>query len=283
MLIHVHELAHMGNQQMSQKMKVRITAGREVVKTKKHSKGIFQTTLTIKVEQGTEYIVIDLMSEVDVLLARAKLHVKDDILAETKTRETVQNMKEMSKCCPLNPALRLTFCHHPDMVAEGMISSHDPETAMLLQQKLDQASERVAAHDHVTDLEILSAAIEGPVDVFGKLGATTRKYMAAMGPPFSRRYCLGLWKDKSSYEEHQNAQLEIDILKVHSVQADPHRPDVFIVSYFNNHKIDTTQTFRIVEKTAKLWVQLLHIFITKAHDNKRAERMDKRDKDKQFR
>jgi len=285
LLVHVHEMVNLQMKQKT-KLKVRVTAGQQVAKTGKSSKGIFQCSLTISVAQGTQYLLVDLITESEVLLAQLKLHVEKDVLTQKKAQEKVYPMKERAKGCPLNPTVRLTLCQSnerdlEDPLTESLLTGKDPETVMLMQQKLIMAEEEVKNHDRrcresMSEMEVLMQAGGGPVETFGSFGSTTRRYCGVMGPPLSRRFFLGIWKDQQEYEGHVDAQQEIDVLKIHSVQADPGRSDVFVISYFDQHRVSKKLTCRIIDRPVKLWVEMLHLIITKAHEHHRAHKKDKK-------
>merc|ERR1712124_55261 len=124
---------------------IRITAGQQEAITSKSSKGIFQDSLNMSVQQGTQDLVIDLITESKVVLAQLKLNVEKDILGAKSiaksSQEKVWPMKERSKECPLNPVVRLTFSitgerDLEDPLMNSMLQGKDPETIMLMQQQL---------------------------------------------------------------------------------------------------------------------------------------------------
>merc|ERR1712224_1072742 len=106
----------------------------------------------MSVQQGTQDLVIDLITESKVVLAQLKLNVEKDILGAKSiaksSQEKVWPMKERSKECPLNPMVRLTFSitgerDLEDPLMNSMLQGKDPETIMLMQQQLGKAEEEV--------------------------------------------------------------------------------------------------------------------------------------------
>eukprot|EP00929_Paragymnodinium_shiwhaense_P009837 TRINITY_DN114193_c0_g1_i1.p1 TRINITY_DN114193_c0_g1~~TRINITY_DN114193_c0_g1_i1.p1 ORF type:complete len:354 (+),score=100.64 TRINITY_DN114193_c0_g1_i1:151-1212(+) len=283
LLVHVHEAKFECDRKM--KVKVRITAGDQVAYTSS-SKGIFQSTMNIFVEQGTNQLIVDLVTESDVLLAQLKFGIEKDILNQTKkkNKEGVFPMKQKGKGL-LNPSVRLTISTDFGDEEAGLLQGSalkDPETVFLMKQQLIQAEQEVSskqgakARESMHDLEVLMQACAGPVQVFGSFGGTDQRYVGVMGPPNSRRFVIGIWKSQQHFEELGKEVLEVEILKIFSAQADPSRPDVFVVSYFDRDRVSKKLTCRIVDRPAKLWVDFIQLIIGKVHEYHKASKAEKK-------
>ena len=64
------------------------------------------------------------------------------------------------------------------------------------------------------------------------------------------------------------------MLKVQSVQADPTRTNVFVVNYFDEHRVGQRLTFRRIDRARDVWVEMLQLVITKAHASRKAMKHD---------
>jgi len=85
LIINVHEATYTAASKSKYVSKlttaVRVTAGAQTVKTDDSSKGIFQQMLQIFIEQGTEYVLVELMDSRDRKVAGSlKLDIMSDIL-----------------------------------------------------------------------------------------------------------------------------------------------------------------------------------------------------------
>ena len=63
------------------------------------------------------------------------------------------------------------------------------------------------------------------------------------GPPDQKRYTLCIYKDESSCNKGGNPEVEVELLKVLSVQPDPARSEVFIINYLEKNKAGKTRVF----------------------------------------
>ena len=62
---------------------------------------------------------------------------------------------------------------------------------------------------------------------------------------------------------------EIDLLHIQSVQPDPTRTNVFVVTYYNKDskaRVSEKLVFRRIDRARDVWVEMLQLLITKAHD-----------------
>jgi hypothetical protein len=283
LLCHVHEVKFTGEKNM--KFRVRITAGDQIVKTSA-TKGIFQNTLSVFIEQGTTDVLFELVSVSHVVLAHVKLDLQRDILnkindekSANSLREKVFKMKQKGKGL-VDPSIvvSMTMSDGTDE-EEGLLSGTNPETAFLMRDKLAAAKEEILQKSPrnagmSTDLEVLMQACSGPIDVFAGCGAASRVAMGVMGPPLSRRFFIGMWQRQRDMEAYQirdgkekvDAWREIDLLKIHGVQEDPDRSEVFVISYRSKSEGDMQTSFRIVDRPAKLWVEMLSQLISQVHE-----------------
>jgi len=262
LVVHVHEVTYKAAKKL--KLRVRLTAGQEAVTTSKSSKGSFQVSLHMLVRQGTQYLIVEVISESEVVLAQHKLHIDLDILQQRRVQDKLFNMKPKFRALN-NPAVRLTLqCCRVNDVEEGILSSRDPEVV----KQRDQRDKPDWSKDwsNTNDTEALSRACRGPVEVFGSFGNTTKRFVGIEGSPGAQRFVLGIWNDEHECEARLDAQLEVDILRIESVQADPGRFDVFVVHYFDHRGVSRKLTCRIIDRPAKMWVEMLHNVITRARE-----------------
>lgn len=288
LLVHVHEVA-MEHKASHLRTQVRLSAGHQKVSTDKSSRGIFQTPLLIHVEQGTVYLLVELISESGTVIAAHKLNIVKDILRPSNLNErwfplVVKNSKVL-----LKPKVKLTFCISTGSEEEGLFLGKDPHTAYLLKRQLTLAEQAVVdktdARDPQKDgvqqeIDVLKQACAGPLEMFCHFGSTDKRYAGVLGPPQSRRWVLAFWRDQEEFERKKEATLEIDMLKILGVGADPSRADVFVISYYDENRIHKQATFRIIDRPTKVWVEMIQLCLQTARrwrKEKKSFKIRKRD------
>jgi len=258
---------------------VRFTAGQHSVKTNTSSSGIFQESVHVIVEQGAEEIIVDLLDNRSNVLATLKLDIMKDLmdynhdLIDYKP-ETVYAMKPMAKGI-MKPKLKLTIVvDRPDDVEKGLLEGMNSDVDFLVRQQLNKAKQEGLAHgdEALSEMEVLKQAASGPLEVFEGLGKMYNVFVAVLGPPFSRRWVLGIWNDQKDFEANKHAIQEIDLTKIETVQGDPSRLHVFIVNCFDDSRVRKSLTFRRIDRARDVWVEILHLLVTKARDAKKASK-----------
>mmetsp|Transcript_84150 Transcript_84150/g.223425 ORF Transcript_84150/g.223425 Transcript_84150/m.223425 type:complete len:362 (-) Transcript_84150:68-1153(-) len=287
MMLLVHEVLMQNTKKLT--TAVRVTAGGHTVKTDESNKGIFQQPLSIFVEQGTESIDVELLdARGHKVLASVKLDPIQDVLRPKQLlHEKVMPMKQKSKGV-LNPRIKLTvMLESADEAEQGLLSGVDiglgAEANMMLRQQLqkvlleeelretNEMEGGTESHGQggMSDLELLAKGCCGPLEMFGAWGAKETVFIGVRGPPNSKRYYLGVWKNQESFERAFNkGSPEIDLLRVTSVQPDPGRTEVFAVNYLDGHKVKKKLTFRILDRNRDVWVEMFMLLIKMMHDQK---------------
>merc|ERR1719264_2016014 len=253
---------------------VRVTAGLQVVETDESSKGIFQQPLSIFVEQGTDVVNIELLNYRDrKVLAGLKMDILKDILERKEGRhEQVMPMKQKNKGV-LNPRIKLSIILESQNEAEkGLLSGIDlgQEANMMVMSQLRKVvTEADKAGEQLSELDLLCKGCQGPLDMFGSWRSQDQVFVAVMFPPESKRYILGIWKDKADYERGVKANPEIDLLKIISVQQDPGRSEVFVMNYIESGtKAKKRLTFRRLDRARDVWVDMFQLLIKLVHEQK---------------
>lgn len=264
--------------------KVRIVAGAHSVKTDSNSNGIFQQPLHLTVEQGTENLVVDLLDQHGRVLATLALDIAEHVLGPKSLKpEVVHNMKAKAGKSLRNPKIKLTMVVDAASDAEkGLLggSSATSDVDILVRQQLRKAKEEGSASDASdakiqSEMDVLKQACSGPLELFEGLGKTANVYVAALGPPNTRRWVLGIWQSKRDYDSKRPTELEVDLVKVESVRADPSRHHVFVMNYYDEDKMRHSLTFRRIDRARDVWVEILLLLVQKAHDHHKARKQEK--------
>jgi hypothetical protein len=265
---------------------VRLTAGLHAVKTDPNSNGIFQQPLIISVEQGTQFINVDLLDMHDRALATLQLDVVDHLFgARIPQPEMVYTMKQKGKGIR-NPKCKLTMVvSNADDAEQGLMTGTGPQSDVdiLVRQQLKKAKEEGKGvkgreeGEQLSEMEILKQACAGPLELFEGLGKTCNVYVAVLGPPTSRRWVLGIWHDKRDFDSKRYAMQEIDMLKIQCVQGDPTRHHVFQVQCYDESRVRKTLTFRRIDRARDVWVEILTRLVQQAHDSRKELKMNRPD------
>jgi len=258
---------------------VQITAGAHTVKTSPNKSSVFEQPLHITVEQGTEQLVVDLLTTSSKLLATVKIDVYE-IQSETNLQpEIVYQMRQKGKGIQ-NPRIKLTMvASSADDPERGLISSTTrSDVSILVRQQLKKAQMK-PGKEGASQMDVLKEACSGPLESFegSRLGQTQAVYVAVVGPPISRRWVMGIWRDQRDFLEKKRAIKEVPLLKIQSIQADQKRNHVFVVNFFDDARNRQTLTFRRVDRNRDVWVEILHLLVLKAReqDNKQKLQRDR--------
>eukprot|EP00418_Pyrodinium_bahamense_P077876 CAMPEP_0179074414 /NCGR_PEP_ID=MMETSP0796-20121207/33073_1 /TAXON_ID=73915 /ORGANISM="Pyrodinium bahamense, Strain pbaha01" /LENGTH=352 /DNA_ID=CAMNT_0020771635 /DNA_START=61 /DNA_END=1119 /DNA_ORIENTATION=+ len=263
---------------------VRVTAGQQTVETDPSKEGIFQANLSVFVEQGTQEVDVDLMDPSGrKVLASLKLDPLKDILQKGELHEVEMKMKQKSKGLH-NPRITLTIIPASSSEVErGLISGMGVEANLQLKKiqhaQVEEQGESFLSEGGpgsntapLSDLDLLAKGCCGPLDMFGSWGRRDKVYVGVRGPLEGKRHYLGVWKDKAEFEQGVKGSLEIDLLKITSVQPDPGRTEVFVLNYLDSAKIKKRLTFRRLDRARDVWVEMFQLLIKMLHDQKDAAR-----------
>jgi hypothetical protein len=268
---------------------VRVTAGAHQAKTDPNSNGVFQQPLLVQVGQGTERIIVDLLDKSDRVIATLPLDTFDHVLGpNTLQPEMIYTMKTKGKGIR-NPKIKLTMVVQTGKDVEaGLLASTgfsglSSDLDILVRQQLKKARDANdigdgAEGEGISEMTVLQNACSGPLELFEGLGNTSNVYAAVLGPPTTRRWVLGVWHDKRDYDAKKLQFREIELLKIMSVQADPSRHHVFMIIHYDASHVRQTLTFRRIDRARDVWVEILHLIVKKAHEQKKAMKEKRADR-----
>lgn len=268
LMVLVHEALFDGSAAAKLSTAVRVTAGDESVKTDIHSNGTFQQPLHVIVEQGVEQVTIELLDSREAILASLVLETVEHLLnAENLQPERVYPMQQKRQgglAGVRNAKVKLSMRVYMGDDTEKGSAAITSDVGVLVQQQLEKA-EKVGGGggQSLSEMEVLKNACAGPLEIFEGMGETQSTYMAVLGPPYSRRWALGLWKGQSDYEAKKHSVQEVDVMKIRSVQADPKRHHIFSINFYDENRVSQTLTFRRTDRARDVWVEILHLLVTK--------------------
>lgn len=255
---------------------VRVTAGVQTVMTSENGKGLFQETLSVFVEQGTDSVVIDLMDSRDRrVIGTLKMDVVKDLLEKAKGQEQTYLMKQKSKGV-LNPKVRLSIhLDSGDGLEKGLLSDTgmSKETDMLIRTQLLQTSSTLSEDEKrkgISKSELIAKGFKaGPLEMFGSWGSKETVWVAIRSPTQQvRKYTFCIFKDEKEQQKGSQPKIEVDLLKILSVQPDPGRPEVFVLSYMDKEKGKKMLTFRRIDRSRDIWVEMFNLLITMIREEK---------------
>jgi len=279
-LIHVSE-CYTGPKSVG-KVWVRITAGREQASTDPSSKGSFHKLLNVFIEQGTEYVTVDIMNGRSTVLATLELCVEDDILPnrDNSAGSKIYGMKKHHKSVDEPSVTLIIYALSDDDLETGILSGANMESAFLLNNHLTQAQNAIkdkegvlSAMKHVLSagqsgdaemIDVLMEACSGDVKVFTGWGGKKSKYMKIIGPPKTRHFQLCIFKDQKGAEK-DSPDIDIDILKIVSVRADTGKSDVFHITHQDQHKAQKTVSLVATDRAVKVWEETLILLVERIH------------------
>jgi len=201
---------------------------------------------------------------------------KDGIPGPDKVVEQFFNMKAKKKNF-LNPKIKLSFSPDTTLDEEkALIQGIDasPETEWMLQQQLQKVYSLGGKSEksELSELALLAKGCAGPLQRFGNWGKKEDVYGAVIGPPRKKRFGFHIWDTERDFKDGKPYLEELDLLKILSVAPDPQRPEVFLMSYMDEHKTRQRKTFARVDRGRDVWVEMLQLLVKKVHE----ERADKR-------
>jgi len=276
MMVLVHEVQYTSSRSKLSTL-VRVTAGLQTVETDGSTKGIFQQPLSVFVEQGTDSVNVELLNSRErKVLACLKLDPVQDILKNKQgITEKLIPMKQKSKGV-LNPRIKLTvMLDSEEEVERGLLEGMGAEQTMLVRQQLQKTLHESSPEknqgpgESIWTMEHLAKACSGQIDLFGSWGSKQTVYVAIHG---IRKYQFGVWKDKAEFDRGAKANPDIDLLKIISVQPDPNRSEVFVLNYRDDMKLNRRLTFRRIDRTRDVWVDMFQMVIKMVHEQKEAKR-----------
>jgi len=275
----VHE-AHYDQQGEKSKSSVRFIAGSHVVQTDANANGTFQQPLTLFVEQGTSVIKCELLDGRDKVLAHLKFFPEADVLHKAKNfslpSEQVFSMKQKEKKVT-NPKLRLSMAVDSDLndAETGLLSgmSMSSDTRYMVKQQLHKVLAEGGDATTTSEVDMLAHACCGPLDMFAGLGEAKTVHVGVVGPPYQRKYTFSIWESKLSMEKRDRAKSECDLMRVRSVQADPSRANVFIINYVDTDRVTKQFSFRRIDRSRDVWVEMLQLLIKNVHESAPARRV----------
>jgi len=273
LVVLVHEAMFDSDKKESLTTIVRVTAGSHFVGTDALEGSVFQQPLHITVEQGTEQLIVDLLTTSNKLLATVRIDI-DEIQGETNMKpELVYQMYQKGKGI-LNPKIKLTMvvssADDPEQGSGMSAENLKSDISILVRQQLKKA--QMHGRQGASSLDVLKDACAGPLDLFQGLAATQTVYVAATGPPISRRWVLGIWRDQRAFEERSYPVQEVGLLKIQSIQADKKRKHIFFITFFDQSRHRQTLTFRMLDRNRDVWVEILHLLVTKAHEQNKQQK-----------
>lgn len=247
---------------------VKVSAGQHTVITESSSKGVFQQPLGLHVDQGTDFIVVDLVQDSDVVIGRLKLDPAKDILEAGGATEKTFNMRSKKKGV-LNATVTLTMvCGDDGDMETGLLSGKDGVNWLTMQHMKKTVAQVKEDTGNCDEMDVLKEACCGPVLVNEMFGSKSPAYIGIIGPPASRRWTLGLWDDEEDYRERGAPKTEIELLRVSATQADPSQPEFFHVAYVDESRLKQTLTCSHVDRSREVWVEMLQLLISKVREKK---------------
>jgi len=279
-IISVHEVQHQNKSNGS--TSVRITAGTFDVETDVSTHSNFQQSFVLSIEQGTDVVEVALLDSYKRKMATLKLDPVKDILRNpegvSQKSFTMKTKQKGVGSARISLSIRLDKSSDEE---RGMLRTfegkpHAVEVEFLLREQLRKVDYEEGAPAE-GQLHTLASACTGPVDYFSYFGVATPGQLAMVGPPARRRWMLGFWKDPADFS--RASDVEVDLMRISSVQEDPGRSEVFVVSYLDANRVESRILFRRTDRARDVWVHLLTMHISAvremAHSHK-AENMSMR-------
>eukprot|EP00439_Symbiodinium_sp_Y106_P049654 s172_g6.t1 len=263
---------------------IRITAGIQSVSTSENTKAVFHETLSILVEQGTESVAVELW---DVRERRALATLKLDPMKDSLSMSLDADDTEKGVLQDVD------MSRETDMLLRSQIQKAQAHEARTRGSSSAEAGQEGAAPaKELSKVEMFAKGCAGavsqsgsrnwnlprlpaskrPLDHFGSWGSRSKVWVAVRGPPEQKRYtlCIFFDDDKRTGENKCNKgeepQVEVELLKVLSVQADPARDEVFIINYVEKNeknKVKQRLTFSRLDRARDVWVEMMTLLITR--------------------
>jgi len=262
-IISIHEASHQNKSKGA--TSVRVCAGSFDVETDSSTHSNFQQSFVLTVEQGTDAILVELLDSSKRKMATLKLDpVKDILRYPDGVSQKTYTMKTKQKGVGAARIMLTIKLEKPDDAERGLLTTHDGkphalEVEFALREQLRKVDydENTSAGDQ---LFALAAACTGPVDYFSYFGVATPGLLAVLGPPQRRRWTLGFWQDP--HDVSRPGDVEVDLMRISSVQEDPGRSEVFVISYADQNRVESRLLFRRTDRARDVWVHLLTMHIS---------------------
>jgi hypothetical protein len=246
---------------------VRVTSGRHMVRSDPNSDGVFQQALHLTVEQGTQTIDIDLLNSFGSILASLELRPLEDVLNRSVDRSEHTFVMESHQKGILNPKIKLTMVVDDLEIDESDAVCVATDVDNLVRMHLAKAKrEQASSGEDTSEIGVLQKACQGPLERFQGLGSTCQLWVSVLGPPASRRWALGLWRDREAFTAGKEPMEEIDLLKLKTVQADPARHHVFFLQYYDENRVRQSCGFRRTDRGRDVWVECIYLLVQKVHE-----------------
>lgn len=265
---------------------VRITAGRNTAQTEFRSTSHFQENMQLRIEQGVREVKVDFIDGWRRKIASMVFDPNKDILVQKSCTDQIFSMKT-KQTGVVNPQLKLTFrvvktadAEENGLVSGGNANSAERNLEFLVSEQLRKVGWEEKVRDPVQQLNLLASACAGPVERFGMVGEKQPAYVGVRGPPKNRGFKLGIWKEEKTFADGRDGKLEIDILRITGVKADPNRAEIFFIYYIDDNRVRQNVCLRRVDRTRDVWVKMLTMFISEVHAL-RAKAKDERAKDQE--
>jgi len=259
---------------------VKVTAGEHSAKTDPNAQGMFQQPMHILVEQGTQNLLVELLDNRGNLLATLRLGIVDHVLCSKNVQsEMVYTMKPKDARNIRNPRIKLTMVvNDGDALEKGTLGGPVSDVDILVRQQLNKAKhekQTSSGQEEFGEMDVLKEAACGPLELFEGLGTTKKVYVAVIGPPVSRRWVLGIWDGPDDFEKHHQPKLEVDLMKIQGVKADPTRNHVFVVHCYDAQRVRMSLTFRRLDRARDVWVEILRLLVSKARESKQVAKVQR--------
>lgn len=237
---------------------VHVTAGRHRARSKQSTTGIFQETLEVLVEQGTQDLCFELLENGTVL---ATLDI--DVLSIINGGAIlIKEFGMESKVAKVSEArLRLTMSRGADVDSEkGILFNARPEKTynVLLHEPLGKT-------ESLANTKALSQGLHGHLEMCGPSAhqqtfggnQLTKVYAAILAPPVVKKSTFALYGSKDEHAQGSTSILSYELVKVVTVDADPSRADTFYIDYIDSRKSRERSAFRSLDLPVSAWVETM--------------------------
>jgi len=253
---------------------VQVTSGAHTVARSPSKGSVFQQPLHITVEQGANHLVVRLLKAGNLkILATMKIFVDEIMRGASLQPEMVYQMRQVGKTC-LNPKIKLSMvASSADDVEQGLVrQSSMSDVSILVRQQLKKAQMK-AGQEGASQMDVLKEACGGPLELFEGYGKIRKVYVAVIGVSTSAKWFLGIWRGQRDFADKTPTLQEVSLLKIQSIQEDPKRSHVFVINFFNQRShVRETLTFRSIDRSRDVWVEILHVLVLKAREQDKKQK-----------
>lgn len=267
----IDEVLYPGKSTEKIKLFVKITAGRSSARTQQSTNGKFHESLDIRVLQGTEYVEVSLCDGRGHVLSAVTLDPVADILNMPKEDLQERELRLMKVSSRASPAVRdakvkLSIClKHGFDVEGGLPVECRGGMSVVMQSHLAKVQKHGGGS--LDEINLLAAACAGPVEHTRGWGQKRSAYLAAVGPPNSRHWIIGLWKSEDDFRAGRTGDLEFEVMDVVGIQGDPTDRHIFGIKY-KKGTVKEELRFGHVDRARDVWVDALHLFTEKVRKRK---------------